>query len=103
MRRSGEVGLGAGWTCVADSAGRGVLSLAARGTSLHAADLDAGERLALPDAARLHVFVAAGEVMLAERRLQDGDAARLVDEGGRVLVGETRAQVLVWALPDVRG
>lgn len=100
---AGEVGLGAGWTCVADSAGSGVLSLAARGTSLHAADLDAGERLALPDAARLHVFVAAGEVMLAERRLQDGDAARLVDEGGRVLVGEARAQVLVWALPDVRG
>ena len=85
--RAGEVRLGAGWTCVADSAGSGVLSLAARGTSLHAADLAAGERLALPDAARLHVFVAAGEVMLAERRLQDGDAARLVDEGGRALVG----------------
>ena len=101
--RAGEVRLGAGWTCVADSAGSGVLSLAARGTSLHAADLAAGERLALPDAARLHVFVAAGEVMLAERRLQDGDAARLVDEGGRALLGEERAQVLVWALPDVRG
>jgi len=97
--RAGEVRLGEGWTCVADAAGDGLLSLAALGTSLHAADLAAGQRLALPDAGRLHVFVSAGEVMLGERRLQDGDAARLVDEGGRELVGEVRAQVLVWALP----
>ena len=97
--RAGEVGLGEDWTCVADSAGSGLLSLAARGTSLHGVDLAAGQRLALPDAGLLHVFVSAGEVMLAERRLQDGDAARLVDEGGRELVGEERAQVLVWALP----
>ena len=99
--RAGEIRLGAGWTCVADSAGDGVLGIAARGTSLHAADLAPGERLALPDAGLLHVFVASGDVMLAERRLQDGDAARLVDEGGRVLVGEARAHVLVWALPVV--
>ncbi len=104
--RAGGVRVGTGWTCVADSAGDGLLGLAARGTSLHATDLAAGERLALPDAGLLHVFVATGEVMLAERRLEDGDAARLVDEGGRELVGEARAQVLVWALPvvpDVRG
>jgi redox-sensitive bicupin YhaK (pirin superfamily) len=97
--RAEEVALGPGWTCVADAAGRGVLGLTARGTSLHAADLAAGERLPLPDAPRLHVFVSVGEVMLAERRLQDGDAARLLDEGGRDLVGEERAQVLVWSLP----
>ncbi|MET0998251.1 MAG: pirin family protein [Marmoricola sp.] len=108
--RAGEVRVGDGWTCVAGAAGSGVVDLAARGTSLHVADLAAGQRLALPDAARLHVFVTSGQVMLAERRLQDGDAARLVDEGGRDLVGEERAQVLVWALPghagpepDVRG
>jgi redox-sensitive bicupin YhaK (pirin superfamily) len=95
--RAGEVRLGSGWTCVAGAGG--VLDLAAAGTSLYAADLAAGERLALPDARRLHVFIAAGQVMLAERRLQDGDAARLVGEGGRDLVGEERAQVLVWALP----
>ena len=46
------------------------------------------------------MFVSTGQVMLAERRLQDGDAARLVDEGGRDLLGEERAQVLVWALPE---
>ena len=54
-------------------------------------------RLVLPSAPRLHVFVASGAVMLGERRLEPGDAARLVDEGGRVITAEVEGQVLVWA------
>ncbi|MEO7942355.1 MAG: hypothetical protein ABIR34_03025, partial [Marmoricola sp.] len=92
-----DVTIGAGWTCVADGAGRGVVPLGARDTSLHAADLGAGQRLALPEAPRLHVFVARGTVMLGERLLKPGDAARLHHEGGRLLRAEDDAHLVVWA------
>jgi redox-sensitive bicupin YhaK (pirin superfamily) len=94
--------LGDGWTCVADGSGRGVVPLAAR-ASLHVADLTAEQRVALPEGAGLHVFVARGTVMLGERLLEPGDAARLVDEGGRRLTAEKDAHVVVWAFDEVRG
>lgn len=89
-----------GWTCVADGDGHGVVPVAARGTSLHVADLADGVRLELPDRPRLHAMVLAapGEgVMLGERRLVDGDVARLMDEGGREVTGVGRAQLVVWS------
>lgn len=95
------VSLDAGWTCLVGREGR--LGLGASGVALHAAALGEGDRLALPDAARLHLFVAAPAevashgVMLGERRLLDGDAARLVDEGERVVTAVGAAQLLVWA------
>ena len=67
---SSDVTLGEGWTCVADGDGRGVVPLAAAGTSLHAADPASGDRLLLPDAPRLHLFLARGHVMLGERLLE---------------------------------
>lgn len=94
---SGAPGSPSGWTCVADGDGHGVVPIGARGTSLHVADLAAGTRLALPEAPALHVFVASGELMLGERRLVDGDAARLDDEGGRTIGAEQDAHVVVWA------
>ena len=48
----------------------------------------------------LHALVLAppGEgVMLGERRLVDGDVARLMDEGGREVTGVGRAQLVVWS------
>jgi quercetin 2,3-dioxygenase len=93
---SGNVSTSVGWTRVADGDGDGVVPLAARGASLHTADLSAGERLALPAAPRLHVFVARGQVMLGERLLEPGDAARLVDEGGRPVTAEKQAHLVVW-------
>ncbi len=98
-----DVTIGAGWTCVADGDGRGVVPIAARGTSLHAADLAAGQRLALPDARRLHVFVAHGRAMLGERLLREGDAARLLEEGGRPVTAEVDAHLVVWAFTGVPG
>jgi redox-sensitive bicupin YhaK (pirin superfamily) len=95
--RSADVTLDAGWTCVADGDGRGVVPIASRGTSLHAADLAAGQRLDLPDAPQLHVFVARGRAMLGERLLEPGDAARLLEEGGRSLRAEEDAHLVVWA------
>ena len=99
---SAEVSIGEGWTCVADGDGRGVVQLAARGSSLHATDLVTDERLALPDAPRLHVFVASGGAMLGERALSAGDAARLLDEGGRVVRAEQDTHLVVWAFRPPR-
>ena len=90
---------GAGWACLAagDGSGPGALPIATLGASLHVAQVGADERLALPEADLLHVFVAAGQLMLGERRLGDGDAARLTDEGGRWVRAEQEAHVVVWA------
>jgi quercetin 2,3-dioxygenase len=92
-----DVTLTDGWTAVASGHGDGVVPIAAAGTALHVADVATGRRLDLPDAARLHVFVARGTVMLGERVLEGGDAARLVDEGGRSLTAETDSHLVVWS------
>ncbi|MET0837246.1 MAG: pirin family protein [Marmoricola sp.] len=93
--RNATVPTSAGWTTVAGDGG--VVPLAAAGTTLQVAHLDAGQRADLPDAGRLHVFVAGGSVMLGERLLEPADAARLVDEPGRAITAESDAQVLVWS------
>ena len=98
--QSSTVALGDGWTCVADGDGRGVVPIAARGTSLHAADLGDGDRLALPEAPRVHVFLARGRAMLGERLLEPGDTARLVDEGGRHVTAEEDTGLLAWAFRE---
>ena len=70
------------------------------GAALHVARLGAGEAVDLPDAARLHVFVARGSVDLeGAGRLAEGDAARFTAEGGPRLTGGGDAEVLVWQLP----
>lgn len=51
----------------------------------------------LPDAARLHVFVVDGTVVIGDRELGAGDASRLTDEGGRALVVSAPATFGVWA------
>ena len=98
-----DVPVGTGWTVVADTDGRGGVPLAARGVSLQVADLAAGGRLALPEAPRLHLFVAGGEVLLGERVLHAGDVGRLLDEGGRELTAEAGSQLLVWTFAQVAG
>ena len=55
-----------------------------------------GGRLALPESPQLHVFVARGRVLLGERTLAPGDAARMLDEGGRDVVAEEDSQLVVW-------
>lgn len=72
------------------------LSVNSRGASLHLADLTRGT-IELPDAPSLHLFVAAGTVELGDRVLEAGDAARLVDEGGRGLTVPASATLSLWA------
>jgi quercetin 2,3-dioxygenase len=95
---SADLEAGAGWTTVAGA--DGAVPLAARNTTLHVAELPRGERLDLPEARRLHVFVAAGQVMLGERLLEPDDAARLLDEPGRRVTAEADSHVVVWAFRE---
>lgn len=89
-----------GWTCVASGDGRGVVTLGARGSAMHVAHLDPGRRLALPEAPRLHVFVAVGSVQLGERLLGPGDAARVTGEAGRAVTAKGPAQLVAWLFGD---
>jgi redox-sensitive bicupin YhaK (pirin superfamily) len=61
--------------------------------------LPCGVTVALPDAHRLHVFVAEGAVLLDGQRLGPAYAARLTDEGGREVVAALDTRLLVWAMP----
>jgi redox-sensitive bicupin YhaK (pirin superfamily) len=96
--RSARVEPGADWLVVAGA--DGAVPIGAAGASLLVAQPPVGHRLGLPDARRLHVFVATGSAMLGERLLEAGDAARLVGEGGREITSEVEGQVLVWAFAE---
>ena len=84
-----------GWTVLA---GPGGVPLHAGGAALYLGRCT-DEALALPQARRLHIFVIDGAVTIGEREVSAGSAARLVDEGGR-LIHPTRSgtTVMVWAL-----
>jgi redox-sensitive bicupin YhaK (pirin superfamily) len=93
--RCADVTTGPDWTVVAGA--DGAVSLGTAGASLLVAHPGPGTKLHLPEAPKLHVFLAAGSAMLGERLLGPGDAARLLDEGGRLLTAETDCQLVVWA------
>jgi redox-sensitive bicupin YhaK (pirin superfamily) len=77
-----------------------VLDIHTAGSALHVARLPPGDVVELPDAPRLHVFVARGAVLLeGAGRLDEGDAARFTAEGGPRLSAVGDAEVLVWQLP----
>jgi quercetin 2,3-dioxygenase len=73
------------------------------GAALHVARLAPGESVGLPDAPRLHLFVARGSVRLESvGLLEEGDAVRLggdASAGGPSVTGSGAAEVLVWQLP----
>ncbi|MFF9058057.1 pirin family protein [Streptomyces sp. NPDC014882] len=69
------------------------------GATLHVRRPAAGERTAVPDAARVYVHVVGGTVRLGPHELGPGDAVRAADEEGLELVaGAGPAEVLVWAM-----
>jgi len=86
----------------------GAVTLHQRDAVLWAGRLRAGERVAVPDAPHVHVFVAASDATLLdaspldaapqEIALDTGDAARLTGAGAAALVaGDAGAEVLIWA------
>lgn len=74
----------------------GAVTLGTRGARLHLGRLEAGT-VALPGSGRMQLFVADGEVAVGDRSLCAGDAARLLDEGGRSLHVVGDATVSVWS------
>ncbi|AWE54534.1 pirin family protein [Streptomyces nigra] len=68
------------------------------GAMLHVRRLAAGERTAVPDAARLYVHVARGEVRLAGEELGPGDAARITGAADLEAVALAPAELLVWEM-----
>ncbi|MDL5155845.1 pirin family protein [Actinomycetospora termitidis] len=84
-------------------AGRGAAAgLGIADAVLHVARPPAGDRLDLPDAPYLHVFVARGEVDLGDHDDRDdlaaGDAARIAESDAMSLTARTDAEVLVWEM-----
>ena len=67
---------------------------------LHVARPVAGTRVELPAARRLHVFVARGEVAVAELDLHPGDAVRAADTTPTPLTATTDAEILVWEMHE---
>jgi redox-sensitive bicupin YhaK (pirin superfamily) len=76
-----------------------------RDAALHAARLEPGQTVTLPEAPYVHLFVAAGSASLeGAGLLHSGDAVRLTAAGGRAVQAVEAAEILVWemhsALPD---
>ena len=76
------------------------ITIRQRDAALWVARLSAGETVTVPDAPFLHVFVARGDVELeGAGPLVEGDAVRVVGEGGQQLTGGgDGAEVIVWEM-----
>jgi len=70
-----------------------------RHAALHAARLQPGQRVDLPDAPFVHLFVPRGGVNLeGSGDLGEGDAVRFTATGGQTLTATEPAEVLVWEM-----
>jgi redox-sensitive bicupin YhaK (pirin superfamily) len=70
-----------------------------RYAALHAARLQAGESVELPEAPFLHLFVARGAVALeGAGPLAEGDAVRFTATGGQHVTATEAAEILVWEM-----
>ena len=72
-----------------------------RAAVLHAARLDAGQAVFLPEAPYLHLFVTQGSIALeGAAQLAAGDAVRFTATGGQRVTGVGPAEILVWEMHD---
>jgi redox-sensitive bicupin YhaK (pirin superfamily) len=70
-----------------------------RNAAMHAARLNPGQPVQLPEAPYLHLFVTRGTVDLeGTGALSAGDAVRLTASGGQRITAATSAEVLVWEM-----
>ena len=79
--------------------GAAAVRIGTASATLHAAVLDAGESVTLPDDPLQHVFVATGSLArssLAEP-LSAGDAFRISDRPGLSLTAASPTELLVWS------
>lgn len=79
--------------------GAAATRIANRHAALHAARLQPGQAVQLPEAPYLHVFLARGEADLeGAGALGAGDAVRLTASGGRRVTAMSPAELLVWEM-----
>ena len=79
--------------------GAAAIRIRNRYAALHAARLEPGQSVQLPDAPFLHLFVPRGEVELeGAGPLGAGDAVRFTATGGQRLTAASSAEVLVWEM-----
>ena len=82
------------------ASGRGhdaAIRIRQRGAVLWGGRLQPGERVTVPDARQVHLYVARGAAQLGDTALATGDAARLTDAGSPHLAAtDEGAEVLVW-------
>jgi redox-sensitive bicupin YhaK (pirin superfamily) len=79
--------------------GDSAIRIANRYATLHAARLEPGASVSLPEAPYLHLFVARGAVTLeGAGALAQGDAARFTATGGQKVTAQDPAEILVWEM-----
>jgi len=79
--------------------GAAAIRIKNRYAALHAARLEAGQSVTLPDAPFLHLFVPRGSVTLeGAGTLDTGDAVRLTATGGQRVTAAEPAEILVWEM-----
>jgi redox-sensitive bicupin YhaK (pirin superfamily) len=79
--------------------GDSAIRIANRYATLHAARLEPGQSVTLPEAPYLHLFVALGAVTLeGAGALVEGDAVRFTATGGQRVTATAAAEILVWEM-----
>lgn len=96
LLRGGLVPVASGMAKHADAA---AIRIQNRYAALHVARLQPNERVVVPDAPFVHLFVARGHVDLeGAGTLAEGDAVRLTGTGGQQLTATVDAEVLIWEM-----
>ncbi len=84
--------------------GATAIRIANRYAALHAARLQPGQSVELPEAPFLHLFVPRGEVVLeGAGTLVAGDAVRFTATGGQRVTAAEPAEILVWEMHATMG
>ena len=84
---------------MAEHADETAIRIANKYAALHAARLQPGQSVELPDAPFLHLFVARGDVVLeGAGPLATGDAVRFTATGGQRITATEASEVLVWEM-----
>ena len=75
------------------------IALGSRAAALHAARLQPGRSVELPDAPYVHLFLAQGEADLeGAGHLDEGDAVRVTGTGGQRVTAARASELLVWEM-----
>ncbi|MFL6139287.1 MAG: pirin family protein [Frankiaceae bacterium] len=84
---------------LAEHDGAAAIRISNRYAALHAARLEPGQGVQLPEAPFLHLFVPRGAVTLeGAGRLDSGDAVRFTATGGQRVTAVEPAEILVWEM-----